>query len=270
MHGAEPVVCEIKLCALGNEEDQVTTRASWTGQAGATVELNPPRSRYLDVNSALVSVRPRNWGTLADMLLLGSKALALLTGITIHRPGRAPLALHYGVAIRGAAVPATVLTAVTDALSPGNSLRFGLARTHATSSSAPSSIFPGWKITPPTSRPKPSTEYPWLRDALAGFPELWSSPTARKACASEFARSTGVFMGCAAAAEKFLYAVALENAPAAASHRQELKQAAASQASAIFKPLKKGAGILAQAKQKGKRCTALDDAMMPEVKRFKK
>lgn len=59
-HDGLLVRCEIRLRVHSTAEDQKATRAAWTGQTGSPVELNPPRSRYLSVNSALVSPRPRN------------------------------------------------------------------------------------------------------------------------------------------------------------------------------------------------------------------
>lgn len=101
LHNGEAVECVIQLRAHSSVSDELKTRAVWTGSGGQAVERNPPRSRYLDVNAALVSRRPRDWSTLTDMLLLGPSVKAYLTGIFIRRVGKPALAPHYGVPFSG-------------------------------------------------------------------------------------------------------------------------------------------------------------------------
>lgn len=140
----EEVMCEVRLRAHSSSTDQQVTRAHWCGSSEVKVptQLNPARSRFLDVNGALACLRPRNWGTLNGTLLLGSTMHALLTNVVVHRQGKTSLSLSYSVSYRGADVTPEVVDLLTGAFSSGNVIRFNIKRRHVPSTSPSKVPFP--------------------------------------------------------------------------------------------------------------------------------
>lgn len=143
--GGELVTCEVRIQAHTTPQEQIKTRAAWCGMntVQTPTGINPPRSRFLEVTAALACIRPRDWGTQNDTLLLGSPLHAISAGVIIHRPARPPLSLAYSASFRGPELSSHVVNLLCHAYAAGNAIRFGLKRIEP-SRAPPEAAFPAW------------------------------------------------------------------------------------------------------------------------------
>ncbi|EJT51139.1 hypothetical protein A1Q1_07603 [Trichosporon asahii var. asahii CBS 2479] len=96
------------------------------------------------MTAILASHRPRNWGTLQDMLLVGSSAVAILSSIAVQVAG-GTLGLSYHASFKGKNVPDGTFARMATAFRNGNSIRFGLHHTGmAPSTSTKDRPFAAW------------------------------------------------------------------------------------------------------------------------------
>lgn len=98
------------------------------------------------MTAILASHRPRNWGTLQDMLLVGSSAVAILSSIAVQAAG-GTLGLSYHASFKGKNVPDGTFARMATAFRNGNSIRFGLHHTGiAPSTSTKDRPFAAWSV----------------------------------------------------------------------------------------------------------------------------
>lgn len=163
------------------------------------------------MTAILASHRPRNWGTLQDMLLVGSSAVAILSSIAVQVAG-GTLGLSYHASFKGKNVPDGTFARMATAFRNGNSIRFGLHHTGmAPSTSTKDRPFAAWSVRAAggarQARSSPLVLYPFVARTLVDHPCLWATTTARARSADKFAALNGVFSGRRTTAETFLKAL---------------------------------------------------------------
>lgn len=204
--------CVVMLKAHDSLEDQADTRAQWCGtEKLPQVALNPDSVQFTKVTAMLASHRPRNWGSQKDMLLVGSRAVAILSSISVKVAG-GTLGLSCHVSFKGTVVPDNTFAKMATAFRNGNSIRFGLHHTGIpSSSSTPDRPFAAWSMRAAggalQARSSTLVLYPFVARSLVDHPRLWATTAARAGSAVTFAALDGIFSGRRTTAAAFLKAL---------------------------------------------------------------